>query len=156
MASEGSATESRSTFRRSVAVSCEIRATPGLVWSLLTDAEAFPRWNSTVTRIEGPISLGHRLRIHVPISKRAFTPTVTAFESEKRMVWSDGQAPFFQGSREFILSPGDRGTTRFTMTETFTGLMLPLIGRSLPEFVPVFNAYAADLAREAELRARRS
>ena len=41
--------------------------------------------------------------------------------------------------------------TRFTMTETFTGLLLPLIGKSLPDFDPVFTTYAHDLKREAEL-----
>ena len=32
----------------------------------------------------------------------------------------------------------------------FSGLMLPLVKGSLPEFGPVFERYAADLKREAE------
>jgi len=36
------------------------------VWALLTDADGFPRWNSTVTQIEGEIREGGPLRVHVP------------------------------------------------------------------------------------------
>jgi hypothetical protein len=36
------------------------------------------------------------------------------------------------------------------MAEVFSGLMLPMIKGSLPDFGPPFEAYAADLKREAE------
>jgi uncharacterized protein YndB with AHSA1/START domain len=142
------ATTTRSTFRRSVSVTTDIAAPPQKVWSLLTDADHFPQWNSTVTRIEGPIEAGRRLRITVPVSTRAFTPTVAEFEPHQRMVWRDGKAPMFTGNRVFELAPV-AGGTRFTMTETFEGVMLPLIARTLPDFVPIFDQYAADLSAAA-------
>jgi hypothetical protein len=36
------------------------------------------------------------------------------------------------------------------MREEFSGLMLPMIKGSLPDFAPIFEAYAEDLRREAE------
>jgi hypothetical protein len=36
------------------------------------------------------------------------------------------------------------------MTEVLSGLMLPLARKSLPDFAPVFETYAADLKRAAE------
>jgi hypothetical protein len=36
------------------------------------------------------------------------------------------------------------------MTEVFSGLMLPMIKRSLPDFGPSFTTYAADLKGAAE------
>jgi hypothetical protein len=36
------------------------------------------------------------------------------------------------------------------MTETFSGVLMPMIGPSLPDFAPVFAHYAADLKRAAE------
>ena len=42
------------------------------------------------------------------------------------------------------------GSTDFVMQEHFSGLMLPLVKRSLPDFRPVFERYAGDLQREAE------
>jgi hypothetical protein len=69
------------------------------------------------------------------------------------MVWQDGMAPMFQGVRTYELAPMEGGQTRFTMTETFSGVMLPLIARSLPDFAPVFEHYARDLKRAAEAAA---
>jgi hypothetical protein len=147
--SDGQATATRSTFRQSVSVVTDIAAPASRVWALLTDAAGFPRWNSTVTSIEGPIALGHKLAIRVPISPRVFSPRVTVFEPDRRMVWADGAAPMFQGLRVYELASADAGT-RFTMTETFSGLMLPMIAGSLPDFAPIFTQYAADLKRAAE------
>ena len=42
-----------------------IRADAETVWALLTDAKGFPRWNSTVTSIEGEIAEGKALAIKV-------------------------------------------------------------------------------------------
>jgi hypothetical protein len=36
------------------------------------------------------------------------------------------------------------------MVEVLSGVMLPMIKGSLPDFGPAFEAYAADLKREAE------
>lgn len=145
----GQAIAEKSAFRQAVKVSVDIASPPSRVWDLLTNASGFPQWNSTVTSIEGPIELGRKLAIRVPISPRVFTPRVTAFEPNRRMVWQDGAAPMFQGVRVYVITPTDGGAC-FTMTETFSGVMLPLIAGSLPDFVPVFTQYAADLKRAAE------
>ena len=36
------------------------------------------------------------------------------------------------------------------MREVFTGLMAPLITKSIPDMQPVFDQFAADLKRRAE------
>ena len=56
----------------------------------------------------------------------------------------------FVGQRTYSLSPNEDGTTSFTMSEVFSGLMLPMIAGSLPDFVPIFERYAADLKKAAE------
>jgi hypothetical protein len=145
------AEKTRRTFRMTCTIRCAIRASPDRVWSLLTDATRFPRWNSTVTRIGGAISLGEKLEIQVPAAPgRTFKPKVTAFEPGARMVWSDGAAPMFKGVRTFTVAAASGGGTAFSMEEVFSGVMLPLIAGSLPDFGPIFETYAADLKREAE------
>lgn len=134
-----------SVFSLQYSVSATIAAPPAKVWARLTDAQGFPTWNSTVERIDGEISLGQKLAIRVPIAPgRVFTPKVVELVPEERMVWRDGFAPMFQGTRVFTLA-GIDGGTRFEMVETFRGLMLPMIKGSLPDFGPVFDRYAADL-----------
>ncbi len=146
---DGTAMRSRSTFSRGCSVSADIDAPPERVWTLLTDASGFPRWNSTVTSITGDIAAGERLAITVPVSDRTFKVTVAEFDAPRRMVWSDGRAPMFRGVRVYTLEPRGDGT-RFTMAETFRGLMVPMIARTLPDFAPVFERYASDLKAEAE------
>lgn len=149
MAAPPVATESRTAFRRSVRVAVEIDARADRIWALLTDADNMPRWNSTVTSIEGRVAAGERLSIRVPISTRTFPVTVDVFAPPSRLVWSDGNV-VFRGVRTFTLVPKVDGSTTFAMEEVFTGVMLPLIGLSLPDFKPVFEQYAADLKKEAE------
>jgi len=144
------ATTTTGTFRQSCSVSCTIAAPAGRVWGLLTDAKRFPSWNSTVTSLDGDIALGQRLAIKVPAVDRTFRPKVTKLVPHEIMEWSDGFAPMFRGVRTFTLAPKGAHETEFSMTEVFSGLMLPMIRRSLPDFAPQFDAYAADLKRAAE------
>jgi hypothetical protein len=116
----------------------------------LTDAEGFPRWNSTITRVGGDIREGERLRLHVPGTDRTFTPKVTNVVTNERMTWSDGFAPLFKGVRTFVLKPCDLGSTTFVMEERFSGLIFALVKGSLPDFGPIFARYALDLKQEAE------
>ena len=56
----------------------------------------------------------------------------------------------FTGVRTFELKPRSDGSTNFVMEERFSGLMLPLVKGSMPDFGPVFEQYASDLKRAAE------
>jgi hypothetical protein len=151
MTTTAKATKSARTFRMACAVEIDIRAAPERIWALLTNAADLPRWNTTVTRLTGTIAAGERLALEVPIAPgRVFKPKVAQLEASRVMVWRDGFAPMFQGERTFALEPRGDGVTRFSMVEEFRGIMLPMIKRSLPDFGPAFETYAADLKREAE------
>jgi hypothetical protein len=67
------------------------------------------------------------------------------------MVWSGGMPlGLFRGVRTYSLTPGADGTTRFHVREEYTGPMLPLIWRSMPDLQPSFDEFAAGLKRRAE------
>ena len=145
------ATRTKTTFQMEVAVSATIQATPERIWTLLTNAKDFPRWNSAVQSIEGDIALGETIALKATIApERTFKLRVTAFEPNSTLIWQDGAAPFFKGVRRYTLTPQSGGTTVFSMVETFSGLMLPMIARSLPDFRASFEQYATDLKAEAE------
>ena len=137
---------------KSFAVTTSIRATPERIWAILTDAERYPAWNPTVTRIEGNIAPRERVVMHVAMTKgRAFPVTVSQFEPARRMTWEGGlPLGLFKGVRTFTLTPHAAGTVDFAMREEFSGLLAPLIGRSIPDLQPAFNEFAAALKREAE------
>jgi len=145
-------TQSRSAFSLACRVEANVRAPAERIWAVLTDAKSFPRWNSTVASIEGEIREGAKLRVHVPGTDRVFAPTISGVVPNEPMTWTCGFDPIFKGVRTFELRPRRDGSTDFTMAERFSGLMLPLVKRSFPDFGPVFTQYANDLKREAEKR----
>jgi len=144
-------TRSHRVLSMSCRVELTIRARPATLWRLLTNAKDFPRWNSTVTSVEGQIREGEQLRVRVPGTDRVFTPRVSDVVPDQRMTWTGGFSPVFKGVRTFELRSRPDGSTEFVMEERFSGLMLPLVKRSLPDFGPVFERYASDLQHQAEL-----
>lgn len=133
--------------------SARIQAAPEKVWALLTDASGYPQWNPAVDRVEGEIAPGRKIKLFVPISPgRAFPVTVTAFEPPRRMVWTGGMPlGLFRGVRTFTLTPAAAdGATEFRMREEYTGPMLPLIWRSMPDFSEAFAQFAEGLKQGAE------
>lgn len=94
--------------------------------------------------------MGRGLPSRIGHCQKAKRPKVAKLIPETTMVWSDGFAPMFKGIRTFTLSPQADGSTDFSMREVFSGVMLPMIAGSLPDFGPAFEQYAADLKREAE------
>jgi hypothetical protein len=130
-----------------------IQAPPARVWALLTDAAAYPEWNSTVIGIDGEIARGSRIALTARVQpKRAFNLTVEELEDgdSKRMVWADGMPlGLFRGARSIEVVPTDEGC-EFAMEEEFTGLMAPLITKMIPDLQPSFDQWAADLKATAE------
>lgn len=143
-------TQTKSALSMTCRIETAIGAPAAIVWRLLTDASGFPRWNSTVSAIEGEIREGERIRIHAPGTKQTFTPKVSDVAPERRMLWSDGVDLVFRGARRFELEPKGADATDFIMEERFSGVMFALTKGMMPDFRPIFEAYANDLKREAE------
>ena len=53
--------------------------------------------------------------------------------------------------RTYTLRNNGDGTVIFSMHERIGGLMFPMYAKYIPSFDENFNAFAADLKREAEL-----
>lgn len=134
-----------------------IGAPAATVWALLTDAERFPSWEPNVLGVEGRIAAGERITVNTRLSTRAFPVTVSEFVPERRMVWSSRMPlGLFHGARTFTLDALPDGGTRVVTREVFGGLLLPLIGRTIPDLQPSFDAFAAALKAEAERDAQRA
>jgi hypothetical protein len=128
-----------------------IAAPPEVVWAILTDAPGYAAWDSGVERVEGTIAPGERIKVVSEANPgRAFPVKVTAFEPPRTMTWSGGMPlGLFKGVRTFAVVP-DAAATRFTMREEYTGPMLPLIWRSMPDLGPSFEQFARGLKAKAE------
>ena len=133
--------------------SSTIAAPPEAVWAILADAPAYSDWDSGVVRVEGKIGPGEKLKVTSEVNpKRAYPVKVTRFEPGRAMAWTGGvPLGLMKGVRTFSLAP-ENGTTRFTLREEFTGPMLPLIWRSMPDMQPSFDKFATGLKARAEGR----
>lgn len=143
---DGKATTTKKTFSRETSVSTTIFADPAIVWALLTHAADFPRWNSTVTSLQGEIRQGGTIELKSILDeKRTFKLKIKQFVPEKRLVWGDAM-----GSRVYTLDKSEGGSMLFSMTEKIGGPLFPLFAGSIPSFDESFEQFAADLKREAE------
>lgn len=144
------ATSSASTFEMQTSVTAYINAPAHKIMGLLTDAKNMTSWNSTLISVEGEIKEGNTLQLVSKLDPNRTFKLKIASQTPTLLVWKDGFAPMFSGVRTFTLSPNEDGSTNFTMTEVFKGIMLPLIKGSLPDFKQNFEQFAMDLKQAAE------
>lgn len=137
---------------KSFSVHTTINASAEKIWNILTDTSQWTSWNPTVDRIVGDIALGEKVSVFVKVNPgRAFPVKVTQFVPNKKMVWTGGMPlGMFKGERTYTLTEQANGSTEFAMREEFTGMMAPLITRSIPDLQPVFEEFAAALKQRAE------
>lgn len=141
------ASTTKTTFHRETSVSTVIKADEAIIWALLTNASDHPRWNSTITSLQGNIALGEKVILKSTLdAKRSFKLKVKEFQPTKKLVWGDGK-----GQRTYTLTNNVNGTVTFTMTERIGGLLFPMYAKYIPSFDASFDAFAADLKKEAEL-----
>ena len=113
----------------------EINATPERVWQVLTDFASYAEWNPFITAAEGNAVEGDQLQVRIdPPGGRAasFRPTVTVAEVPKRLEWL-GKLLFkglFDGRHRFEIE-ATSGGTNFIQSEEFTGVLVPLLAKSL-------------------------
>ena len=140
-----------------------IEAPAEQIWAILTDAAAWPTWDSGVTGVDGTVALGEKLTIAVAANPgRAFPVKVTTLDAPHRMVFRGGMPlGLFVGQRTYTLVPEgapesgntpDSGhtSTRFTMREEYTGPLAGLIFKSIPDLGPSFRQFADGLRKRAE------
>lgn len=129
-----------------------IKAAPETIWAILTNASGYPEWDPGVESIEGRIAAGETITARTKYSPgRAFPAKVTEFVPGRKMVWTGGMPlGLFKGERTFTLSPQGDGTTQFTLREVFSGPLLGVFGRSIPDLNPEFQQFAAGLKGRAE------
>lgn len=129
-----------------------IDAPPERVWALLTDGPRWPDWNPTIDKVEGRIAPGEKIRVYSKLTPgRAFPLRVAEFVPEQRMVWRGGMPlGLFKGERTYTLTERQDGKVEFSMREAFSGLLAPMITRSIPDLQPSFDAFVAALKQQAE------
>ena len=137
---------------RSYESSSDIEAPPETIWRVMTDARGLSTWDSGVLSVDGRIAAGERIKIVSEADpKRTFRLTVTGFDPPTSMEWTGGMPlGLFRGVRRYELTPSSGGITHFSMREEYSGPMLNMIWKSMPDLQPSFDRFAQGLKDQAE------
>jgi hypothetical protein len=132
--------------------SAAIAASPDAVWTVLVDSDHWTAWDSGVQAVEGRIALGERVTIRSAAAPgRAFPVTVTVFEPPHRLRFSGGMPlGLFRGVRTYTVTADGASSSTFRMREEYSGPLVPLIWRSMPDLQPSFDQFARGLAARVE------
>jgi hypothetical protein len=128
-----------------------IDAPPDKVWAVLLDGGSYRTWGSGVERVEGAIVDGAKIKVHAAVSPgRAFPVKVAIDRPRGTMTWTGGMPlGLFKGVRTFRLAPSGSGTD-FSMREEFSGPLLGMIWKKMPDLGPSFEQFARALKARAE------
>lgn len=142
----------------SIRTEIDIAAPTEVVWDVLTDLEGHAAWDPFVVEAAGDVRPGARLRLRiVPPGSRGmvFRPRVVEVVEGRSFAWLGrlGVRGLFDGLHRFELQPLPGGRTRLVQSETFRGVLVPLLRRTLASSEQGFRALDAALAQQAESRA---
>ena len=134
-----------------------IAASPQAVWAVLSDGASWPSWDSGVDAVEGRIAMNETIKIRSQAAPgRAFPVKVTRFDPPAHLRFSGGMPlGLFRGVRTYEVSEEADGQVTFRMREEYSGPLLPLIWRSMPDLGPSFQCFARGLKQRAESAADR-
>ena len=129
-----------------------INASAEDIWQILTDGQGYPDWDPGMERVEGTFARGEKISFFTKLSPdRAFPVTVTTFLPLEKMVLTGGMPlGLFKSERTHTLTPEGDGSIKFTTSEVFSGPLLPVFGRTIPDLTQNFEAFAAGLKARAE------
>ncbi|MCJ2135335.1 SRPBCC domain-containing protein [Methylobacterium sp. J-026] len=133
-----------------------IPARAGMVWSVLTDLDAYPAWNPFIRRAEGPLRAGARWRLELTLNGRAYRTVrvqVTAWEPGRRLTWRGGipMPPLITGTHDFRITETRQGVG-LVQAETFAGWLAPVLfpwlrARTQARFAEMNAALRDEVAR---------
>lgn len=129
------------THPYSIQTSVDIDASPREVWAALTDLEAYPEWNPSLSGIRGDLAEGDSVVYRDDGADVTATVVDVVENEELRWETHAGVIGVFDGERTFTLEELADGRTRFTQSELFRGVTVLFVTDTLHDDVaPSFHA----------------
>lgn len=135
----------------------QINAAVERVWSILMDLPGYARWNPFIRSIEGTAAVGAVLNVFIQppgSGGMRLRPTVLAVEPMREFRWWGKLVlpGLFDAEHSFRLEQTSESWLVFRQSEVFTGLLVPLLRRSLDGATKLgFVAMNEALKRESEM-----
>lgn len=130
-----------------------IHTHPNRVWTVLTQIEEYPKWNSFIKKLQGNLKVGENLRAEIqPVnsSTMTFKPKVLQFEENRILQWKGKFLinGLFDGTHSFELIDNQDGSTTFKQSELFNGVLVGLF--DLENTIKGFEAMNEELKSKCE------
>ncbi len=114
--------------KQNIETTIDIPASRSDVWETLTKAEAYENWNPFITKMEGEIGEGLRLRNTMSIKPgkdMVFKPKILTVDQNSELRWLGRLLlpGLFDGEHYFLLEDSPTGT-KLTHGENFSGIGL--------------------------------
>lgn len=129
-------------------------------WTVLTDTEAWSRWNPLVRSLDGALAVGERLTVELHLEGRkpqTFRPAVTDVVPGTSFEWLGrlGVPGLFDGRHRFELRRLDARSCELVHSERLAGGLVPafkkmLTGVTPRGFVAMNEAFAAEVLARAD------
>lgn len=121
---------------RNLTADIEISAPAGKVWDILTDTQAYSKWNPFITKVEGRYELGKKVSLSflIPSGRRMRADAViSSYEPEYELAWRGNLlTPFLMDVEHYFrLEPAKGNSTRLIQGENFSGVLTPLFMKIL-------------------------
>jgi uncharacterized protein YndB with AHSA1/START domain len=96
---------------------------PEVIWSILVDVEAWPRWTASMTSVtlDGPFAVGTRVRVRQPRLPAVWW-TVTELDPGRSFTW-ESVGPGSRSVASHLVERAGRRTTQVTLTIDQGGLL---------------------------------
>lgn len=145
-------------MRRTISHTIEIDAGPSEVWKVLAETDRFGEWNPFIRRLDGALARGERIVAEItPPGGRAmkFRPTVLAAEPGRELRWLGhlGVPGVFDGEHAFRIEATGDGGSRFTQSESFSGLLVRPFAKALDKTEAGFRQMNEALRERVEAAA---
>jgi hypothetical protein len=134
-----------------------IEAPAAEVWAVLTDTASYPTWNPFIVELTGELAVGSTLRAVIRVPGRrpmTFKPRLLTVSTDQELRWIGrlGVRGLLDGEHGFVLEAVAPDRTRFIQSERFSGVLVPLMRKSLAGTTDGFRMMNEALRTEVERR----
>lgn len=132
-----------------------VQASSAKVWEILLDFSRYPEWNNFIKEIRGHAKPGAKLEVLIYPpggNPMKFKPLVQSVENEQKFSWKGKLlfAGLFDGEHVFEIQQIGPKAVKFIHSETFSGILVPLLSSALAKTKAGFELMNSELKSRAE------